>query len=132
MLALVALSSCAGMPRESDTDRLARYLAHAGKPVSSISYYTSSTGFDVIDDEHVLLMQGSSRNWLLRVSPPCLRYDAASPVLLVTSQMGQLSVNFDAVTSSSQPDMRCPIREIRPVDLKAVRAGEKAGAGKSH
>ena len=127
LVAAALLAACASTPRERDADRLARYQAHAGAPVGSIAYSaTGSRGFDVIDDEHILLMQGPNRNWLLRIDPPCLQMDGSSAVLLVTSQMSQLSVNFDAVVSNSRPGLRCPVREIRPVDLKAVRAAEKA------
>lgn len=122
----VSMLACASTPREPDSARLARYEAHAGEPVSSIFYSPSSGGgFDVIDDEHLVLMQSPARNWLLRVDPPCLSMDS-SPYLLIDSQNGKLSANFDAVVSRTQPGMRCRIREIRPVDIKALREAEQA------
>ncbi len=122
----VLMIGCASTPREADGERLARYQAHAGEPVSKIPYSPSrSRGFDVIDDEHLLLMQSPSRNWLVRVDPPCLAM-GSSPYLLIDSQDNQLTTNFDAVISRSQPGMRCRIREIRPLDMNAVREEEKA------
>lgn len=123
------LAACAsGTLRMNEAERLRLYQAHAGAPLSSILYRGAGTGFEVIDDEHVLLTQGANRGWLLRVSPPCLAQDRAAAMLLVTSHMGQINVGFDAVGSQSYPGMRCPITEIRPLDMKALRAAEKGAA----
>ncbi len=130
VMVLLALGACASVPRESDAARLSRLQAFAGPPVNSILYTSTGSGFDVVDDSHVLLMLGPRRNYLLRVDPQCLAWDGASPTLMIRSGMtGQLSVNFDAIVTRSPPGLTCAIREIRPVDLKAAREAEKQAAG---
>mgnify|MGYP002652220757 CR=1 FL=1 len=39
--------------------------------------------------------------------------------------------HFDAVQVGSSPGMRCPIREIRPVDLQTAREAERQARGES-
>ncbi|PJK09937.1 hypothetical protein CO608_04310 [Lysobacteraceae bacterium NML08-0793] len=125
-VSLLGLLACAsGAPRLSEAERLDLYQAHAGAPVSSMPYRGAGTGFEIIDDEHLLLTQGASRGWLLQVAPPCLSQDRATAMLLVTSHIGQINVGLDAVGSRSYPGMRCRITRIRPVDMKALRAAQK-------
>lgn len=122
------LAACA-TTKESDASRLTRLQAFAGAPVNSITYTSAGMGFDVVDDSHLLLTMGPKRSWLLRVDPQCLAWDGGSPVLTLQQGMtGQISVNFDAVRAGSNPGMRCPIREIRPVDLQAAREAERQAA----
>ena len=128
MLALLAMTACA-TTRESDADKLARYEAFAGPPVASIHYSSAgSRGFDVIDDQHVVLDLRPSEAYILRLNGPCLGYERGSPTLGISSQFGRISAGFDRVTVASQPGMSCIIDEIRPVDLRAMRAAEKASA----
>ncbi len=125
MLALLAMAGCA-TTRESDADKLARYTAFAGPPVASIRYgSTGSQGFDVVDDRHVVLDVRPREAYLLNLGGPCLAYERGSPTLGISSQFGRISAGFDRVTVASQPGMTCIIREIRPIDLKALRAAEK-------
>lgn len=125
MLALLAITACA-TTRESDADKLARYTAFAGPPVASIRYGSAgSQGFDVVDDRHVVLDVRPREAYLLRIDGPCLAYERGSPTLGISSQLGRISAGFDRVTAASQPGMSCIIREIRPIDLKALRAAER-------
>ncbi len=125
LLAGAMLAACASTPA-ADPARLERHLAHAGEPVASIPYLSPASGFATIDGEHLLLMQSPRRNWLLRIDPPCLDDDSTSPRLVIHSSGSRISANFDSVGSLSRPGLRCTIREIRPVDLDAVRAAERA------
>ena len=128
LLAGAWLSACASTPG-ADPARLGIYLAHAGEPVASIPYLSPASGFATIDGEHLLLMQSPRRNWLLRIDPPCLDDDSISPRLVIHSSGSRVSANFDSVGSQSRPGLRCTIREIRPVDLDAARAAERAARG---
>ena len=74
-----------------------------------------------VDDEHVLLTTRPSQAWLMKLSGPCLMYDRGSPSLMVTSNMGRIQSGFDRIGSLRQPGLTCIIREIRPVDMQAMR-----------
>ncbi len=125
LLLAMTVAGCAGLPRESDGSRLARYQAVAGAPVSSIAYWSASAGgFDAIDDEHLLLTTRPRQAYLLRLSGPCLAYDRGSVSLAISSNMGRISSGFDRVDSLRQPGMSCRIMEIRPLDMKALRPAE--------
>ena len=123
MLAVLGLAACA-TNRISDTDRLAIYDAHSGAPVKQIRYY-NAMGWDRIDDQHVLLNMRPSETWLLKVSGPCLDWGSSSPVLRLSSSGPYVMAKFDRILTEGSP-VSCRIEEIRPVDVKAVRAAEDA------
>jgi hypothetical protein len=123
MLAVLGLAACA-TNRISDADRLAIYEANAGEPVKQIRYY-HAMGWDRIDDQHVLLSMRPSETWLLKVSGPCLDWGSASPVLRLSSSGPYVMAKLDRILTVGSP-VSCRIEEIRPVDLKAVRAAEDA------
>ncbi|MBP8098692.1 MAG: hypothetical protein KAY03_05175 [Arenimonas sp.] len=123
MLAVLALAACA-TNRLSDADRLAMYEAHSGAPVKQIRY-NNAMGWDRIDDQHVLLNMRPNETWMLKVSGPCLDWGSASPVLRLTSSGTYVMAKFDRILTEGSP-ISCRIEEIRPVDVKAVRAAEDA------
>lgn len=123
MLAVLGLAACA-TNRMSDTDRLAIYDAHSGAPVKQIRYY-NAMGWDRIDGEHVILNMRPNETWLLKLSGSCLDWGGGSPNLALSSQSGWVMVKFDKVSVQGSP-VTCRIDEIRPVDVKAVRAAEDA------
>lgn len=126
--AVLLLGACATTPREASADKLARYQSFAGEPVRSIPYNASgSRGFDIIDEEHMVVEIRPTEGYLFSLSGPCLR-DSSAPVLNISSQVGRVSAGFDRVSSLSQPGMTCIVKEIRPLDLKGLRAAEKAAA----
>ena len=128
MLAMSILAACA-TGRMSDTDRLALYDAHAGAPVKQIRFY-NAMGWDRIDDEHVLLSMRPSETWMLKVSGPCLDWGSASPVLRLSSTGPYVMAKFDRILTEGSP-VSCRIEEIRPVDVKALRAAQDAKAAQA-
>ena len=128
MLAMSILAACA-TGRMSDTDRLALYDAHAGAPVKQIRFY-NAMGWDRIDDEHVLLSMRPSETWMLKVSGPCLDWGSASPVLRLSSTGPYVMAKFDRILTEGSP-ASCRIEEIRPVDVKALRAAQDAMAAQA-
>ena len=123
LIAVLGLGACA-TNRLSDTDRLALYDAHAGAPVKQIRFY-NAMGWDRIDDEHVLLSMRPNDTWLLRVSGPCLDWGSASPTLRLSSTGPYVMAKFDRILTEGSP-ISCRIEEIRPVDVKAMRAAQDA------
>ena len=123
LVAVLGLGACA-TNRLSDTDRLALYDAHAGAPVKQIRFY-NAMGWDRIDDEHILLSMRPNETWLLRVSGPCLDWGSASPTLRVSSSGAYVMAKFDRILTQGSP-VSCRIEEIRPIDLKGLRAARDA------
>ncbi|WP_240124887.1 DUF6491 family protein [Thermomonas alba] len=119
----LAVSGCASA-RIDDGQRLALYQAHAGAPVSQVRYY-DPIGWERVDGQHVALQMRPNETWLLTLSGPCLDWGGGSPFLKVVSSDGMTLSTFDRVQVPGGP-MSCQIREIRPLDTKAVRAAEKA------
>ena len=128
LIAVLGLAACA-TNRLSDTDRLALYDAHAGAPVKQIRFY-NAMGWDRIDDEHVLLSMRPSETWLLKVSGPCLDWGSASPTLRLSSTGPYVMAKFDRILTEGSP-ASCRIEEIRPVDVKAMRAARDAATAQA-
>ena len=128
LLALASLTACA-TNRMSDTDRLALYEAHAGEPVKQIRNH-NAMGWDRIDDQHVVLSMRPTESWLLRVSGPCLDWGSASPVLRLSSSGAYVMAKFDRILTDGSP-VSCRIEEIRPVDVKAMRAARDAATAQA-
>ena len=124
LIAVLGLGACA-TNRLSDTDRLALYDAHAGAPVKQIRFY-NAMGWDRIDDQHVVLQMRPNESWLLRLSGPCLQWSNGSPFLGLSSFSGMTLSTFDKVVAPGSNQLSCLIQEIRPLDVKALRAAEKA------
>ena len=128
LIAVLGLGACA-TNRLSDTDRLALYDAHAGAPVKQIRFY-NAMGWDRIDDEHVLLSMRPSETWLLKVSGPCLDWGSASPTLRLSSTGPYVMAKFDRILTEGSP-ISCRIEEIRPIDVKAMRAAQDAATAQA-
>ena len=118
VVAMTLLAACATTARVSDEQRLALYAAHAGEPVNSIRY-TTPMGWEAVDDEHLLLNMRPRESYLLRLDGFCLKQGGSQLAIAVSHQAGVVSSGFDRV-SVSGAQMDCRIREIRPVDIKAV------------
>ena len=122
VIATALLAACAstGLP---EATRLAIVQAHAGEPVNQIRY-SDPMGWSRVDAEHVLLDMRPRETRLLTLSGGCLDWGSGSPLLAVKSRTGFLLGKFDSVQLVGSP-ASCLISEIRPVDMKAVRAAEK-------
>lgn len=122
-LAVLGLSACAST-RISDSDKLALYQSHAGAPVKQVRYY-DPIGWDRVDDQHLVLQMRPRESWLLTLAGPCLAWSNGSPFMAVSSFNGMTLSTFDKIMVPGL-QMGCMIREIRPLDMKAIRAGEDA------
>ena len=128
LLAVASLSACA-TNRMSDTDRLARYQAHAGEPVKQIRN-TNAMGWDRVDDQHIVRNMRPTESWLLTVSGPCLDWGRGWPVLRLSSTGPYVIAKFDRILTEGSP-ASCRIEEIRPIDVKAMRAAQDAATAQA-
>lgn len=126
-LALV-LSACASSGM-SDTERLALYRAHALPPVKSFRYLNNLNGWTPLGDSALAVWTRPGEAYLLEVDSPCPDLDFAVSIGL-TSQFGVVYSRFDKIIPQTgiggppQP-IPCFIRQIRPLDVKAIKSAEK-------
>ena len=128
-LVAAMLAGCASTPRMSDAEKYALYEAHAGAPVSSFRYFGSLNGFTPLGDSALVIWTRPREAWLLDLSGSCPDLPYTNAIGL-TSSMGRVSARFDKVLvrSFGSINIPCQIREIRPLDVKAIRAAEKQNA----
>jgi hypothetical protein len=121
-----AASSCASSPDVRDAERLALYQHHAGEPVKGFQYYGRFSNWTPLGDSAVAVWVGPSRAWLLDLYGPCNDLDFANAISL-TSTGSRVNARFDSVRVIGRglSSIPCRIKEIRPVDTKALRAEEK-------
>lgn len=124
--AVLALAACASTPSMSDNQRLALYRAHAGAPVSTIRYLGHFDSWTDLGDRALAIWTRPSEAWLLELSGPCNGLDY-TPVIGLSSQMGQVSAHFDnvLVRNGGISDFPCRIDTIRPLDVKAIKQAER-------
>lgn len=120
------LGACATDAGLREAQKLAIYQAHAGAPVDSFRYFGSINGWTPLGDGAIALWTRPGEAWLLDLYGPCPDIPYA-PVISVTSQMGRVSTRFDKVMARSRGSIEipCTIRQIRPLDVKAIRQAEK-------
>ena len=125
-LALLAPLGCASAPKQSDAQRLAMYLEHAGASVPHFSYFGSLNGWTPLGKEALAVWTRPNEAYLLQLAGPCPDLDFA-PAISISETMHQVSARFDRVTPLGRGSMTipCQIREIRQIDAKALKQAEK-------
>ena len=119
------LAACA-TTRMSEPERLALYMNHASEPLQKITYRTP-TGWDHIDNSHLLVTIKPTQGWLFKLAPDCMTWTGSGPILSISNMAGTVTAGFDNVTSVGPgiPES-CRILEIREVDLAGVRSERNA------
>ncbi|MDI9240699.1 DUF6491 family protein [Lysobacter sp. LF1] len=125
VLATFVLGGCAS-DRLTDADRLALYRAHAGAPVPSFQYFGQLDGWTPLGNTALAVWTRPSQVYLLELQATCTDLDFANAIS-VTNQFGRVYSRFDKVLvlGSAVRHVPCWIREIRPIDVKALRAAEQ-------
>lgn len=122
-LAVAALTAaCAGTPAEPVTleQKLEQKRYSLGEPVERIRDYRL-TGWNSVDDEHLIIHTGPSRSYLLTLRTPCHNLRSAEDIALSTT-VGSLT-RLDKVIVRSRPDgftEHCLIEEMN--ELERLRA----------
>ncbi len=126
--ACLALVGCATTGRLAMADKLQLYREHAGSAQPNLQYFGSLNGWTDLGDSALAVWTRPGEAYLLELSGTCP--DLSSSVAIgLTSSMGRVSVPFDKVIvrgTGGLPTVPCPIRSIRKLDVKALKADEKA------
>ena len=113
------LVACSSVPYAQRMQaRQAAYAAAAGAPVTHFNF-TTLYSWESLGDSQLAVYTRPNQAWLLDVPPYCPQLDYRNTIAL-TSNMNQVSVNFDRVLTGSP--IPCTIKQIRPVDVTRLRA----------
>lgn len=125
LVAAAVLAGCASQ-RLSDADRYALYAQHAGAEVDHFRYLGRINGWTPLGDSALAVWTRPGEAWLLDLSGPCQDLDY-TPAIGLTSTMSRVSARFDRVLvrSRSSIDIPCHIRQIRPLDVAAIREAQR-------
>ena len=102
---------------------------NAGESVDHFRYFGSINGWTPLGDSALAVWTRPSEAWLLDLSGTCQDL-AFTNAIGVTSTMNRVSARFDKVLvrNRSSISIPCHIQQIRPLDVKAIRAAEKRSA----
>ena len=131
-LVAVLLTACAGTPRLSDEERLARYQAYAGEPIERFTQIRIDN-WESLDSNKLVLWNGRQEAYLLTVWDTCADLRQAQTITVISASSHTVSV-FDKIKVVKDPRCgpimtgfdTCPIREIRAVNVKQMRADDEA------
>ena len=131
LVTALAGSGCASNAALRDAERLTLYRSHAGEPVDGIQYTGHYNGWTPLSDGAFALWTRPSQAWLIELFSPCSELDYADTIGF-RNLNGRLNARFDQVYVSSHSllPISCTIKEIRPLDVKAIRAPEKDARAK--
>ena len=126
LVLMAVLTSCAAGPgpRERMSAQYERYSRFAGEPVASFPFFTMQN-WVLLGQYRLAVYTKVNEAWLIEVSPPCSDLEFAQAIAL-TSSVSRVSARFDHVLVGRD---RCQIKEIRPVDVRAMKRERNAEQG---
>ncbi len=90
--------------------------------------FTRSYDFEPLGDDALLLWEASNRAYLLDVDQFCRNLTWAHAIQ-IDNKGSSINAKFDSIkvlSNNNSFNDKCRILEIRPVDVKAMKAAEKA------
>lgn len=137
---VLSLAACttAGA-RLSDNERLEIHRTHAGEPVRSFHDFGNLYSWTALGDSALTVWTRPNQAYLLELGGRCQDLDFAQTIGF-SGQGGTVFAGMDnvIVLGRDQQNIPCRIMQIRPLDVKAVKDGErsardsgKAGAGQT-
>jgi hypothetical protein len=125
LAAALSLSACAtGVAKKDDAVQF-RYQDYAGEPVDTIPSMGRVTGWNSVSRDQLVIWTGVNEAWLIKVWDTCRDLGFANSIAV--SRSGSRISKFDKVLVGEE---RCQISEIRPVDVKQMKADRAAAKAK--
>ncbi len=122
--AMLLGSGCASSlpgPAERMAERFSEFERHAGAPVEEFHFWQMDR-WEALGTHAIAVWTNPNEAYLITVKSPCTGLEFANGVG-VTSTGRRVNRRFDFVTFEHQ---RCRIAEIRPVDVKGLKAERRA------
>ncbi len=114
-----ALTGCAsGLPRKDGGS--SNYVDYAGAPVEGFTAMRIQ-GWTPVSREKLLVWTGINEAWLVKVWDGC--EDLLFANVISVTRTGSRVSRFDNIRVGND---RCPITEIRPVDIRHMKADRAA------
>jgi Family of unknown function (DUF6491) len=121
VIAALMLGACASsLPKVSEETAVQRYQSYAGAPVDRFTAFRV-TGWTALTRDKLVLWTGVNEAWLLTVWNNCQDLQFAEGIRL--KRTGASVTRSDMVIVGRD---RCPISEIRPIDVKQMKADRAA------
>jgi len=122
LVALLTVACASGPQRVRSDDTLAQYLDYAGEPVRGFTSFRLQS-WQPLARDRLILWTGVNEAYLVTVWDSCPDLQFAHSIG-VTSTGNQVTT-FDHVRVGRD---RCPIRAIRPIDVRQMKADRAADA----
>ncbi len=125
---LLSLVACASSGAKlSDNERLEIHRAHAGEPVRSFRDFGDLYNWTALGDRALTVWTRRNQAYLLELDGRCpdLQF---SRVIAFSGQGGTVFAGMDnvIVLDGGQVNFPCRIKQILPLDAKAVESAERA------
>ena len=116
-------------PATAQERALARYQEYASRPVKSFTWLGHFDSWEPLGKDHLLVYTRPNEAYLLKVRGPCDVRFATGPIG-ITSTSDTVYTGLDSVVVNSGPAGRwqCPIDEIRPLDVRGMKADQQSQA----
>ena len=125
-------AGCASASRLGPAERLERYRSYAGEPVDRFQQVRIDN-WESLDANDIVLWNGRHEAYLVTVWETCADLRQAYTISVISASSHTVSV-FDKIKVGRDPTFgpmmtgldTCTIREIRPIDVKQMRADDEA------
>lgn len=116
LLTVLTMTGCTSIGQMKGESAAERYVDYAGAPIERFTAFRVS-GWTVISRSQLVLWVGVNDAYLITVWDSCQNLQFANRIG-VTSTGSSIS-KFDQVQFNRE---RCPINEIRPIDISKMKA----------
>ena len=127
LAALLVAGCTSGPPRAQTNATLERYVGYIGEPIDRFTAWRLDS-WESISRDQLVLRAGVNEAYLVTVWDTCPDLNFANRIRVVS--WGSTISRFDKVRVGRDT---CPIREIRPIDVKQMKADlaadKKSGLG---
>jgi hypothetical protein len=122
LMAFVATACASSLQRGKDEGPLSRYDGYIGEPIRGFTFMRTDS-WTPVDRDQLIIWTGINDAWLIKIAGSCPDLQFTNSVR-VTSTVSEIT-KFDSVLVGRD---RCPITEIRPIDIRRWKADRKEAA----
>jgi hypothetical protein len=121
-ITIAALTACASSGLNRKDEPQFKYVDYAGEPIDDFTTFGLDS-WSAVSRTQLVVWDGVNRAYLLTVWDSCRDLKFANTIA-VTSTSRTVS-KFEKVVAEGDS---CPIQEIRPIDVKQLKADRRAAA----